>query len=185
MNKIKISAIAMSFVLAFGTIASAAEFTDMPKDPAIASSINNAVKNGLLSGYEDGTVRPDNNIRRSEMAVIITNACKVDKEGDISKFADVKKEDWFYSAMAKAYEMGAFAGDGVNMNPNNNITFQECFTVLSEVFDLLPPYDFLTSKPETIPENKLYLSRRLYDISILNQFSDKEEIAYSKIGTNP
>lgn len=177
MNKIKISALAMSFVLTFGTFASAANFSDMPEDPAVAASINNAVKNGLLSGYEDGTVRPDNKIRRSEMAVIITNACKVDKEGDISKFADVKKEDWFYSAMAKAYEMGAFAGDGVNMNPNNNITFQECFTVLSEVFDLLPPYEFLSSKPETIPDGKLYLSRRLYDISVLDKFTDKAEIA--------
>ncbi len=177
MNKTKVSALFIAAILSFGTVASAASFTDMPEDPKVAASIEKAVENGLLSGYEDNTVRPDANIRRSEMAVIITNACKVDKEGDISKFADVKKTDWFYSAMAKAYEMGAFAGDGVNMNPNNNITFQECFTVLSEVFDLLPPYQFLTGKPETMPADTLYSARRLYDISVLNQFADKDEIA--------
>ena len=63
------------------------------------------------------------------------------------------------------------------MNPKNNITFQECFTVLSEVFDLLPPYQFLTGKPEIMPADTLYSARRLYDISVLNQFADKDEIA--------
>lgn len=207
MNKIKISAAFMSVVFTFGSFASAenstdmstdtsttessvvtstvistdeasvAKFTDMPTDEVTAAAINNAVKNGLLSGYEDGTVRPDANIKRSEMAVIITNACKVEKEGNISRFGDVKETDWFYSAMAKAYEMGAFAGDGVNMNPNNNITFQECFTVLSEVFDLVAPYQFLDAIPETIPANKFLSGRRLYDISCLNQFTDKADIA--------
>ncbi len=178
MNKIKFSALMMSAILTFGSYASAASFTDMPTDPATAAAIDNAVKNGLLSGYEDNTVRPDNNIRRSEMAVIITRACKVEKEGDISQFADVVNEpDWVRLAMAKAYEMGAFAGDGYNMKPNDNITFQECFTVLSQVFDLLPPYQFLSQMPDAIPENHLLSGRRLYDVSVINQFGDKNEIA--------
>ncbi len=177
MNKIKITALLMSASMAFGSFASAANFTDMPSDPATVTAIDNAVKNGLLSGYEDNTVRPDANIKRSEMAVIITQACKVVKEGDISKFADVKETDWFYSAMAKAYEMGAFSGDGRNMNPHNNITFQECFTVLSQVFDLLPPYELLSQMPDTVPENHLLSGRRLYDVSVLNQFTDKGDIA--------
>lgn len=179
MNKIKISALVMSALFTFGSIASAADFTDMPTDEVTALAIENAVKNGLLSGYEDNTVRPDANIRRSEMAVIITKACKVEKEGNLANFIDVSKEDWFYSAMAKAYEMGAFSGSGDRMNPNDNITFQECFTVLSQVFDLIPPYTRPAKKdiPDPLPENNVVSGSRLYDISVLDSFADKDEVA--------
>lgn len=177
MNKIKISVLALSAILSFGSAVSAASFTDMPSDAVTSAAIENAVTNGLLSGYEDNTVRPDANIKRSEMAAIITRACKVDKEGNISRFTDVTKDDWFYSAMAKAYEMGAFSGDGNNMNPNNNITFQECFTVLSQVFDLVPPYTRPASMPDPVPADALVSGSRLYDISSLNSFTDKDEIA--------
>ncbi len=179
MNKTKITAIAMSCALMLSSFANAASFTDMPQDEATKASIENAVKNGLLSGYEDNTVRPDANIRRSEMAVIITKACKVDKEGNISRFTDVKEDDWFYSAMAKAYEMGAFSGDGNKMNPNDNITFQECFTVLSQVFDLVPPYTRPSKDdiPDPLPANNILSGSRLYDISSLDIFTDKDEIA--------
>lgn len=173
----KIIILALSAMLMVQSVAGAATFTDMPADPAVSSAIENAVNNGLLSGYEDNTVRPDDNIRRSEMAAIITRACKVEEEGDISKFTDVKAEDWFYSAIAKAYAMGAFAGDGSNMNPNVNITFQECFTVLSQVFDLLPAYVVPATVPNPLPENTLFSGKRLYDISALNQFSDAADIA--------
>lgn len=180
MNKIKFTALAVSAVLSFGTIASAASFTDMPSDAAAAAAIENAVKNGLLSGYkEDNTVRPDANIKRSEMAVIITKACMVEKEGNISAFIDVNKSDWFYSAMAKAYEMGAFSGDGDRMKPHDNITFQECFTVLSQVFDLLPEYTRPAAAdiPNPIPSDKVLSGSRLYDISVLNGFDDIGEVA--------
>ncbi len=178
MNKIKITALAMSVALAFSSVASAATFTDMPADPTAALAIENAVKNGLISGYEDNTVRPDANIKRSEMAVIISQACKVTKEGDISRFTDVTKDDWYYSAMAKAYEMGAFSGDDQNrMNPTNNITFQECFTVLSQVFDLTPPAVKLDSVPDTLPENIIAKDKRYYSVEALSSFTDKNEVA--------
>lgn len=181
MNKIKLSAIIMSLAMTIAPIAQAATFTDMPSDPQAAVAIENAVKNGLIAGYEDGTVRPDNNIRRSEMAVIITQACKVTKEGDLSKFVDVKAGDWFYPAMAKAYEMGAFSGDDQKrMNPNNNITFQECFTVLSQVFDLVPAYEYYPDPskiPSTLPAGMYATGKRVYDVSCLDAFSDKADVA--------
>ena len=181
MNKIKISALIMALAMAVSPIAQAASFTDMPADPRAATAIENAVKNGLISGYEDNTVRPDNNIRRSEMAVIITQACKVVKEGDISKFVDLGQGKWYDAPMAKAYEMGAFSGDDQNrMNPDNNITFQECFTVLSQVFDLIPEYQYYPKPdeiPTDLPANKLVSGKRVYDISCLNKFADKDQVA--------
>lgn len=173
----KIIILVLSVMMLAQTIVAAADFTDMPQNPDAQVAIENAVANGLLSGYEDKTVRPDNNITRGEMAAIITRACKVTEEGDISKFVDVTPNDWFFSPISKAFEMGAFAGDGNYMHPTSNITFQECFTVLSQVFDLLPPYVLVSAAPDPLPENTVMQGRRLYDISSLAQFSDSAEVA--------
>lgn len=181
MNKITLSAIIMSLAMTIAPIAHAATFTDMPADPQAAQAIENAVKNGLISGYEDNTFRPDNNIKRSEMAVIITQACKVTEEGNISKFVDLNQGKWYDAPMAKAYEMGAFSGDDQNrMNPDNFITFQECFTVLSQVFDLVPPYDYYPNPeeiPSSLPADKYLSDQRVYDVSCLDVFTDKAEVA--------
>ncbi len=179
MNKTKISALILSVVMALPAAASAASFPDMPADPKVATAIENAVKNGLINGYDDGTVQPDKPIRRSEMAAIITRACKVTKEGDVSGFIDVPqdKNNWVYQAMSKAYEMNAFAGDGNRMNPDNNITVQECFTVISRVFDLLPPYTRPYPMPTEEAKGTYIEGSRVYDITCLDAFSDAGDVA--------
>lgn len=177
MKKLKFATLVLALILLFSSTVSAASFSDMPADAAISQAIENSVKNGLLSGYEDGTFRPDNNITRAEMAVIITKACKVTKDGDISHFADMDPNKWYYTHMAKAFEMGAFSGDGYNMHPESNITFQECFTVLSQVFDLLPEYTIPSKFPEVLAANQHRIGRRLYDISILDNYTDRNEVA--------
>ena len=174
-----VSAILAASVMLSATVF--ADFSDMPGDEGLKIAIENAVSNGLLSGYEDGTVRPDANITRAEMASIITRACGADKEADISAFSDVAADSWYYSAFAKAYSMGAFSGDDQKlMHPQNNITFQECFTILSQVFDLLPEYTIVRKSADDIPENTVYVggkTPRLYDVSVLNNYTDGAEVA--------
>lgn len=157
-----------------------ADFADMPEDKRAQIAINNAVKNGILSGYEDGTVRPDSPITRAEMASIITRACGAKLDGSLSMFVDMDRSKWYYDAFSKAYAMGAFRGDNnFNMYPEKNITYQETFTVLSQVFDLLPPYVKAKSAPEWIPDDHVYLSShsRLYDVSILGTRTDTWAVA--------
>lgn len=176
MKKISIISFVLSVAMIFGTVASAATFSDMPQDQRAQTVIENAVKNGLLSGYTDGTVKPDAYITRAEMASIITRACGANKEGDLSKFTDLDPNAWYYSAVAKAYEMGALSGSNGKMSPNDNITFQECFTVLSQVFDLVPNY-ILKDSIEELPANTIWVGRRLYDLSPVAGFSDATSVA--------
>ena len=119
----------------FAVGAFAEDFSDMPNDWRTEALVN-AVDNGLISGMGDGTIAPDANITRAQMAAIIVRALGATEMADISMFKDVSADKWYYSELAKAVYMKAFAGDGENMNPENNITFQECFTVLSNVFNL-------------------------------------------------
>ena len=122
-----------------GTHAFAESFLDMPQD-ARKEALEAAVSNGLLNGYDvDGgrEIRPDGKITRAEMGTILVRAMGAEKAEDISKFVDMDESQWHYDYMSKAVAMGAFKGDDQNkLNPQNNITFQEAFIVLTRIFDL-------------------------------------------------
>lgn len=154
MNRISklFAALAAAAALAVPVCASAQTFYDMPNNWT-TQALENAVKNGLLNG-DGGKIMPDDNITRAQMAAIIVRAFGADKEADLSAFADVAKDKWYYSEFAKAVQMKVFGGDdNGNLNPENFITYQECFTV--------------TAKLLRLPDA---------DISCLEKFSD-----YSKI----
>lgn len=134
----KIVSVGISAVVAvsLSTGVFAAEYEDMPDDWR-TTAIENAVKNGLIYGTSDTTISPDASITRAQMAAIIVRALGATKEADISMFDDVDSGKWYYHELAKAVYMQAFSGGGDNkMNPDGNITFEECFTVLSRVFGL-------------------------------------------------
>ena len=182
MKKFRFISVVLAVSLLF-SVSVSADFSDMPTDEGLKVAIENAVANGILSGYEDGTVRPDAKITRAEMASIITRACGATVEADISEFSDVPADSWFYSAFAKAYYMGAFSGDDqMHMNPQNNITFQECFTVLSRVFYLLAPFEYIPADKfehldELEDDNHIAIDNRLYDASVLNDYADGASVA--------
>lgn len=92
-----------------------------------------AVENGLLTGYGDGTIRPQGYLTRAEMAAIINRAFGAEIMANIDgKFTDVTPDDWFYNDIAKAVNMQTFAGDDTgNMRPNEPITRQDAVVVLA------------------------------------------------------
>lgn len=135
MKKFAVTVFAAMTALTMSVNAFAA-FSDMPtgNDGAI---IQKAVDNGLISGFEDGTVQPNGAITRAQMATIMARAMMAEEKADIASFSDVSAGEWYYDAMAQAVSMGAFKGDDKNcLNPNNTITRQEAFIVLSRIFDL-------------------------------------------------
>lgn len=162
MNKFTKKIIALSgaaMILCSGTAnALAAEFIDMPNNWT-TSALENAAKNKLLYGEEtaDGMkINPDNNITRAEMAAIIVRALGANETTDISSYVDMDKDKWYYNEFAKAVAMGAFQGDGNRLNPNNNITFQECYTVISQI---------------------LKLEIHANDTTVIDKFSDSDDVA--------
>ncbi len=145
----------------------AADFPDMPQDWT-AESLVKAVDNGLLSGFEDGTIRPANKITRAQMATIITRSFGASKAADLSEFSDVNQNDWFYESFAQAVQMQAFNGDDRKLlNPSNPITFQECFKVVASVFGLI------ANTEDKYQNNDL----KIQDLSVLDKFADGSEVS--------
>lgn len=135
MKKIAVLMLTLVMVLSLSLSAFAA-FSDMPEG-ADGEVLQRAVDNGLLQGFEDGTIQPGTPITRAQMATIFARAMNAQDKEDISAFVDVKAEDWFYEAMQNAVAMGAFKGDDKNqLNPNNSITRQEAFIVLYRIFNI-------------------------------------------------
>ena len=166
MKKTKIISIISAALLTFGLGATTAgAFNDMP-DGEMGKALQNAVDAGLINGITDDTIAPYDNITRAQMAAIITRAFSATEKSD-KVFNDVSADAWYRDIVSQAAYMGAFEGDdNNNFNPENNITFQETYTVLSRVFG------FEAYKVS----GKGYLLGDC-DISVLDAFSDKDKIA--------
>ena len=95
--------------------------------------INYIVDKGLISGYPDGTFRPDESITRAEFAKMISGYITV--KGSVnSNFKDVE-DHWAKDAIEKLYGNKNISGypDGT-FKPNANITRAEAVTILNSVF---------------------------------------------------
>lgn len=82
-----------------------------------------------VTGYDDKTIKPDNNITRAEAAALISrisSGFSADKNYDVSKFSDVDGGAWFAKNVGYAAENSIVSGyeDG-SFRPGNTITREE------------------------------------------------------------
>lgn len=82
-------------------------FSDVPEDHFAYHDIASALAKGWLSGYADGTFKPDNNIKRCEAAKVMNIALERTGDGyaadrDTQEFRDVPKTHWAFLDVAEA-----------------------------------------------------------------------------------
>lgn len=160
----KLAAFAITAAMTVSGASAFADFSDMPAGE-MGVAIDNAVSNGLLTGYEDNTVKPYDPITRAQMSAIIVRAFGVTENAE-STFGDVSANAWYKDSVEKAVYMGAFQGDdNGNFNPDNNITFQETYTVLARVFQFVER----TTKSGTLVMGA--------SDDCLDAFADKDDVA--------
>lgn len=140
----------------FGT-SSATRFSDA-SDDWFSKAVNYVVAKGLISGYPDGTFKPNESITRAEFAQMISGYVKNEKKST-TDFQDVK-DHWAKDAIDKLYGNKNVSGypDG-SFKPNAKITRAEAVTILNSVFD----------------RNTSALSLNNVNKSALNKFSDVNE----------
>ncbi|MGO4548072.1 S-layer homology domain-containing protein [Paenibacillus sp. 2TAB23] len=114
-----------------------AELSDIAGHWAEAS-IKQAVKDGIVNGYVDGTFKPGKTITRAEFTVMLMKALNAQEAGAELTFTD--KADigtWAQAAVAQAVQDGIISGyqDGT-FQPNANITRAEMATMIGKAFEL-------------------------------------------------
>lgn len=101
-------------------------FTDIANVEWAKDAIDYLAKKGIVSGYDDNTFKPDNNIKREEFVKLICTAfIKNDETSDID-FYDVDLNSWYapYIKTAYANEIVGGVGEGL-FGTGNNITRQD------------------------------------------------------------
>lgn len=94
----------------------------------------------LVSGYPDGTFRPEGSITRAEFAVLMNNAFStLPAVRPAIAFPDVPSTSWTYRPVTWAYERGLMSGypDG-NFQPNQPIPNMQVVVVLVTALKLTP-----------------------------------------------
>ena len=93
--------------------------------------ILNAVNLGFVSGYEDGTFKPDRTITRAEFSKLLNNAMQIDISKKLN-FSDVNENEWFYKEIQKSIAAGFFSGyENNTFRPNNPIKREEVAKVVA------------------------------------------------------
>ncbi|TLS50616.1 S-layer homology domain-containing protein [Paenibacillus antri] len=85
--------------------AAAEPFSDIAGHWAKAN-IESAVKAGFVSGYPDGTFKPDANVSRAEFLAIMTRASELSDAGAVEPFEDVASTHWAVDAINRGIGMG-------------------------------------------------------------------------------
>ena len=100
------------------------------------NTINKWVDKGDISGYPDGTFRPNNMITRAEFVVLVNNSMGYTKSG-YAYFSDVPSHYWGKNAIQTGVAAGYISGDGNGIfRPNDPVTRQEAAAMISRILDL-------------------------------------------------
>lgn len=137
MNNIKkVIAIILCLVMAVGSFSMAFADTSESNDFEghwAQATIQKWIDESKISGYPDGSFKPDANITRAEFVKLVNGLIDYDKKGEIA-FNDVKTGDWFYDVVSIAQEIGYISGySDKQFGPNDNITREQAAAILSRI----------------------------------------------------
>ena len=116
-------------------VENSAAFTDVAPGAWYEKAVNALASLGIITGYEDGTFRPENTITRAEFVTMAMRFAN-EPENYVNSFSDVSASAWYYEAVAGAAHYGWLNGypDGT-FRPNASITRAEVATAMNRVLE--------------------------------------------------
>ncbi len=97
-------------------------FSDMSGHWAVAF-VETLLNKGLISGFGDGTFKPEAPITRAQYAAVIAKTFELLLKNKYSKFTDIKPDFWAAAAIEKTASMGFISGFPDNtFRPGQNLT---------------------------------------------------------------
>ena len=109
----------------------AGTFTDVPDSFWAADLIRQAAQKGLVTGFADGSFRPNEPVTRAQFVVMLWRMAGSPAPAAEASFTDVKTGDWFAKAVAWASEKGYVTGAGAGIfKPNGQITREQAMAIL-------------------------------------------------------
>ena len=110
-----------------------ASVKDLPADKWYSESMKTLISAGLLSGYEDGTVRPDRTMTRAEMIALIVRMKSLAYQP--ATYTDLSVGHWAYQMIGSAQAAGIVSGypDG-SFKPDQEVSRAEMVAMINRAF---------------------------------------------------
>ncbi|WP_138754542.1 YDG domain-containing protein [Paenibacillus sinopodophylli] len=100
------------------------------------SQVSDWIDKGYVTGYEDGSFKPNNTISRAEFIALINRSYGFTETADVS-FSDVASSSWIYTEVSKAMKAGYIKGyaDGT-FGATKPISRQEAAVIVNRLLNL-------------------------------------------------
>lgn len=139
-NIMKVTALVMCLILSLGSLVYAQEpvLISAPIDKDYEghwaqATIEKWLNAGKVSGYPDGSYRPDEYVTRAEFVRMVNGIIDYNEKTGIT-YKDVTANDWFYDYISVAQNLGYISGySAEGFGPNDNITREQAASIAARI----------------------------------------------------
>lgn len=139
-------------------------YKDIKENQWYAYAVTFMSEKKLVSGYPDGTFKPNKPITRAEFASIASRFDRLATNNADLKFSDVRKSHWAYKVIGSAEAKGWISGypDGT-FKPEKNITRAEVVSLTNRILNRYADLDFAKAHvQELAPMIDMYYTHWAY-----------------------
>lgn len=111
-------------------------FSDISQGHWGWAMIQGMARQGIITGYQDGTFKPNAPIQRQHAALILTRALALETKKDAREFNDIPKSHLYFGVIDQVQQAGLFEGIDGNFQPTTNMTRAQMAKVLVLAFNL-------------------------------------------------
>ena len=153
-------------------------FTDLPTNHWAYPYVTALASKNIISGYDNGTFKPNNNVTREEFVKMIIGATGLLTDGTQCDFSDVPANAWYYEYIASAYQAGVVSGtDNGAFGVGRNITRQDVAVIAARIIKYLKPAttapaDTTLTDIDTVSDYAVSSVKLLNGMGIINGFDD-------------
>ncbi|WP_035711221.1 5'-nucleotidase C-terminal domain-containing protein [Salibacterium aidingense] len=186
-------AAAVFIIIPEANTAAADGYTDVEEGDTHYESILSLTEQGVIRGYEDGTFRPWDDVKRQHAAVMLTEAADLETPEHIDevleRYEDVGPDHMYADEIAAVTEAEIFKGNNGEFQPGKSITREQTASVLVPALNL---EDYDTSEEDVdIQLSNVHASHQenvqtLADLELTTQLDDfrpKESLARGAFST--
>lgn len=127
--------LAFAMILSMGAVSTFAAYSDVTAGTVVSEAVGILSNLGILTGFEDGTFKPDETVTRAQMAAIICRTLGYEDQAQSSMgttvFNDVAADHWAsgYINVAQAQQIINGYGDG-NYGPEDLVTYEQAVKMI-------------------------------------------------------
>ncbi|MFM9412789.1 S-layer homology domain-containing protein [Peptococcus simiae] len=127
-------------------------FTDVNAGDWYANTVGYAVQKGIVSGYPDGSFKPNQAITRAEFSAIAARFAGLTDEKDLT-FTDLDASHWGYKAIRLAASHGWISGYPDNtFRPAQDITRAEVTSITNRMLNRYADLDWLDANMDKVTQ---------------------------------